>query len=131
MGAVIWTLLLVGAMGGWRVVQVLGRWQAPNAFPSGQPHGPSWYQRLNRAHMNCVENVPLYGLVVIAADQLVVIPGDTVGWLAWAWFLARIGQTLAHVSSGSNLAVNVRFTFFAVQQVCLGWMIWLVLQRFA
>ena len=34
---------------------------------------------------------------------------------------ARVGQTLTHIASGSNLAVNVRFSFFGAQ--ILSWIL--------
>jgi hypothetical protein len=41
---------------------------------------------------------------------------------------ARIVQSLIHISSGSAMAVNLRFTAFAVQLVCEVWMAVLILQ---
>jgi len=126
LGAVLWTLGLVFVVAGHRTVLVLAGKQASNAFKSGEPHGPDWYRRVNRAHMNCVENVPLFAAVVLAGHVAETI-ADPFGTLAMVWFLARIGQTLAHVSSGSAMAVNVRFTFFVIQHVCLIGMCLLVL----
>ncbi len=72
------------------------------------------YQRVMRAHMNCVENLPVFGAVVLiggvtgyssaAFDQLAIV-----------YIVARVVQTLVHVGSGRGLAVNVRFAAFAVQ----------------
>ena len=33
--------------------------------------------------------------------------------------VARLGQTVAHISSGRSLVVNIRFTFFIVQAVSM------------
>ncbi|HYC00130.1 MAG TPA: MAPEG family protein [Candidatus Limnocylindrales bacterium] len=127
-GFVFWTIGIVLTIGAIRVSQVLSGKVAPNGFPSGQPHGSDAYWRLNRAHANCVENLPLFAAVVLAGH----VSGLTSGSFATAaqiHVLARVGQTLAHVSSGSALAVNVRFTFFAIQIACLIYMALAVVQR--
>jgi hypothetical protein len=43
--------------------------------------------------------------------------------LAQVYLLARLGQTVVHLSSGRSMVVNVRFAFFLTQMVCAGWMI--------
>ena len=121
-----WTLSLVAlGVGPWRVLQVLLHRARPNGFASGSPHGPDWYQRLNRAHANCVENLPVFGAVVLLGH----VTGLTSGLfatLAQVYVAARVGQTLAHLSSGRSLVVNVRFTFFVVQVTVVGWMMVLI-----
>jgi uncharacterized MAPEG superfamily protein len=34
------------------------------------PQGSEWYQRAMRAHMNCVENLPVYTAIVVALMAL-------------------------------------------------------------
>ena len=117
-GFVAWTLVLLLGIAVARVGAVLRGEKQANEFPSGVPHGGDRYWRLNRAHLNCVENLPLFATVVLlSAVAGVKSPGlDT---LARVYVAARVGQSLAHISSGSVLAVNVRFTFFLVQYGCL------------
>ncbi|HYC55822.1 MAG TPA: MAPEG family protein [Candidatus Binatia bacterium] len=121
MGFVFWTVFVVLAIAGARVSQVLAGKAAANSFPSGQQHGGDAYWRLNRAHVNCVENLPLFAAVVLTGH----VTGHTAGAFATAaqlYVFSRVGQTIAHVASGSVMAVNVRFTFFAVQMICLLYM---------
>ena len=118
LGFVAWTLLLVTAIGVTRGLQVLSGKMQANQFPSGSPHGGDAYWRLNRAHMNCLENLPIFASVVLTASVL-QLQSSTLDTLATIVLLARIGQTTAHLSSGSNMAVNVRFTFFLTQIVCI------------
>src|SRR5262245_22534364 len=66
-GFVVWTLVLLTAVAFSRVGAVLAGRARANEFPSGVPHGGDRYWRLNRAHMNCVENLPLFGAVVLIA----------------------------------------------------------------
>lgn len=118
MGFVFWTVFIVLAISGARVVEVISGRTAVNGFPSGQPHGGDAYWRLNRAHMNCVENLPLFAAVVLAGHVTGLTTG-TFATLSQVYVSARVAQTLIHVSSGSAMAVNLRFTAFLVQVVCL------------
>jgi uncharacterized MAPEG superfamily protein len=118
LGFVTWTLVLLLGVGFTRVGAVLRGQKRANEFPSGVPHGGDAYWRLNRAHMNCVENLPLFASVVLVAT-VAGVKVALLDTLARVYLAARIGQSVAHVSSGSAMAVNVRFTFFLVQVGCL------------
>jgi uncharacterized MAPEG superfamily protein len=118
LGFVAWTLVLLLAVGGARVAAVLRREKRANEFTSGVPHGGDAYWRLNRAHLNCVENLPLFATVVLVATVTGVKP-PILDTLSSLYLAARVGQSITHVSSGSVVAVNVRFTFFLVQLGCL------------
>lgn len=59
-----WALFLVLCIAAARVSQVLTGKKKPNEFPSGVPHGGDRYWRLNRAHLNTVENLPIFGAIV-------------------------------------------------------------------
>lgn len=117
-GFVFWTVFLVLAIGASRVKMVSSGEFAPNAFPSGQPHGGDGYWRLNRAHMNCLENLPLFAAVVLTGHACGLTAG-TFATLSQVYMAARVGQTLIHVSSGSVMAVNARFGCYIVQVGCL------------
>jgi len=117
-GFVVWTLVLLFAIAGARVVAVLRGEKKANEFPSGVPHGGDRYWRLNRAHMNCLENLPLFATVVLVAT-VASIRAPILDTLARTYLATRVGQSITHVSSGSAMAVNVRFTFFLVQVGCL------------
>ena len=115
---VAWTILLMAGIAVARVGAVLRGEKQANEFPSGVPHGGDAYWRLNRAHLNCTENLPLFGSVVLIAAAA-GIASPMLDTAARLYLGARVGQSLAHVSSGSALAVNVRFTFFLVQVGCM------------
>jgi len=125
LGFAAWTLLLVVAVAASRTVQVVTGSKRPDEFPAGVPHGDDAYWRLNRAHLNCAENLPLFASVV-TVGTLAGITWPLFGTLAQVYLGARIVQSVIHISSGSVLAVNARFTAFLVQLFCLGRMIWLV-----
>jgi uncharacterized MAPEG superfamily protein len=122
LGFIAWTLVLLTAIAFTRVGAVLTGAKKANEFPSGVPHGGDAYWRLNRAHMNCLENLPMFAAVVLTA-AVAGIHAPMLGTLAQTYLAARIGQSVTHVMSGSVIAVNVRFTFFVVQCACLIWML--------
>lgn len=121
-----WTIgLVVLGIGPIRVGKVLLGGARPNSFPADTPHGSPAYRRLLRAHLNAVENLPVFATIVVVA-HLANISSARFDQLAVTVAVARVAQTIAHISSGRSLIVNVRFACFAVQEVCLIWMIVLI-----
>ncbi len=100
-----WTVLLVLAVVVWRTGLVLAGKAAPNAFPSGSQHGTDTYWRLNRAHMNAAENLPLIAAVVLVGT-LAGVSTALFSTLAQVYLAARIVQSLLHISSNASLVVN-------------------------
>jgi uncharacterized MAPEG superfamily protein len=122
LGFAAWTvLLMVVGIGAVRILKVLSGEAKPNAFPADVPHGSERYRRVMRAHANCVENLPIFGAVVITA-AIVGARGGLFDQLPPIYLAARVAQSVTHVASGGSLAANVRFTFFVVQLVCVGWL---------
>lgn len=123
MGFATWTLLLVVVgVGAPRISAVLRRQARPNAFNPAVPHGSERYQRCMRAHMNCVENLPIFATLV-TLGTLLAVPGDLFQRVAFLVLPARVLQSAVHIASGRNLAVLVRFSAFSVQLVCFGVML--------
>ena len=54
---------------------------SPADFPASVPHGSDRYWRLNRAHLNCLEFLPMFAAVVLTGAVLGVTEG-TVATLA-------------------------------------------------
>ena len=105
MGFAAWAALLVTAIGVARVAQVVTGKKRANEFPGGVQHGGDAYWRLNRAHLNAVENLPIFAALVLTARLThvgVLLPAEII-------LVARLVQSLIHISSGRVLAVNVRF----------------------
>ena len=118
LGFAAWTLLLVlGGIGGPRISAVLRKQARPNSFNPAVPHGSERYQRSMRAHLNCVENLPIFAALVLLGGA-VAIPGSLFQLTALTVLPARVLQTLAHVASGRSRAVLVRFAFYCVQLAC-------------
>ena len=117
-----WTVVIVVAgVAPFRVVKVLSGKAKPHEFPADKPHGSDLYRRIIRAHMNCVENLPVFGAVVLVA-AVTQLSSPTFDTLAVVYLAARVCQTIAHISSGRSLAIHIRFTFFAVQLISVVWM---------
>ena len=129
LGFATWTLLLlIGTIGLPRISAVIRRQARPNSFTPALPHGSERYQRIMRAHMNCVENQPVFAALVLLGAELQVQSS----WFQTAALLvlpARVAQSVVHVASGSNRAVLVRFSFFNVQLVCFALMVILLIEH--
>lgn len=115
-----WTLvILLLGIGVSRWSQILtGRKQLTD-FPADQPHGSTAYRRIIRAHLNCVENLPVYGAIIVGLEfGQVFYP--LLDRLAVAFIGARVLQSLIHMLfTETNLTVLIRFLFFLVQIICM------------
>jgi uncharacterized MAPEG superfamily protein len=72
-----------------------------------------------RAHLNCIENLPIYAAVVVAL-LATGMQCSIIDRLAIALITTRIAQTLVHiVLPQTNAIAGVRFGFFCVQIICM------------
>ncbi len=120
LGYVFWAVILAVSVVSVRAYMVLGGYPVTE-FTAGVPHGDDAYWRLNRAHLNTLENLPVFAAVVLAG-VVSGEAGETFSTLARVCVFARVTQSLVHLSSGSAQAINVRVTFFLAQLVCIAWM---------
>ncbi len=115
-----WTIVtLLGSVGVYRWSHILtGRVQI-REWQADAPQGSEWYRRAMRAHANCLENLPLYGAVVLA----IVATGAqsvTLDRLAILLLAARVCQTVTHIAfTPTNLSASFRFAFFVIQLICM------------
>ncbi|MNH80172.1 MAPEG family protein [compost metagenome] len=119
LGFATWTLLLLMAtVGVYRWVRILFSKVPIASFRSDQLEGEDWYRRGTRAHANCVENLPVFGVIVFVISALGV-DGLVVNYLSVIVLIARVCQSLVHVSHvQTDRFVAVRFTFFCLQLIC-------------
>ncbi|MEX5686924.1 MULTISPECIES: MAPEG family protein [Pseudomonas] len=118
LGFATWTLLLLMAtVGVYRWVRILFSSVPIGSFRSDQLEGEDWYRRGTRAHANCVENLPVFGAIVLVISALGVdVPA--VSYLSIMVLAARVCQSLVHVCHvQTDGFVAVRFAFFCVQLV--------------
>jgi uncharacterized MAPEG superfamily protein len=122
-GFATWTLIILAATVGvhrWRLI--LTKRAAINAFPAHAPTGPDWYQRATRAHLNCIENLPVYAALVFVLT-LTGRHSWLIDALSVAVLCARVCQTSVHVLFvQTERAVTWRFSLFTVQHLAMLWM---------
>jgi uncharacterized MAPEG superfamily protein len=129
LGFVVWTLIvLVLGIGMPRIHAVLTRRAPPKSFLADVPHGSERYRRTMRAHLNCVENLPLYAALVLMG-RVIELENATFDLLAALVLPARVLQSVTHISSGSNRAVLFRFYFFFAQLACFVGMAYLIAKQ--
>jgi uncharacterized MAPEG superfamily protein len=120
LGFAVWTLLLLFAtVGVYRWSRILTGRMAISAWRADEQQGSDWYRRAMRAHMNCVENLPIYTAIVVAL-LAAGVASPIVDWLAIAILVARICQSTIHLSrEQTNLVASIRFTLFFVQAISM------------
>ena len=118
LGFAAWTvLLLLLTVGMYRWSRILTGRVPIREFQADQVEGEEWYRRSMRAHANCIENLPVFGAIVLAI-YVSGIGGPAVNYLSIGILLTRILQSLVHVCLvQTNTVVAVRFAFFFVQLV--------------
>lgn len=119
----VWSMLvLILTVGIYRWGLIFAGRAQVNEFRADQIEGSDRYRRAMRAHLNCLENLPIYGAIVL----VIVVSGaesSMLDGLALTLIGARIVQTLIHVSwEQTNLLASLRFGFFFVQLICMFWM---------
>ena len=120
LGFAAWTLLtLFTTVGVYRWTRILTGRVAIAEWRADEPQGSEWYRRAVRAHMNCVENLPVYTALVVV---LLAIHADTpvLDALAIVILVARILQTVIHLSlEQTNTVAAMRFACFFIQALCM------------
>src|SRR2546428_867371 len=112
---VIWTVALVIALS---VVRLRHLAAGGSVRDFGIPDDRRLIWRLYRAHLNCLENLPLFVSIVLVATVRGVT-GHALDGLATPFLLARIGQSVVHVAPGAGLPGSPPFSFFVVPTACL------------
>ncbi|VVC75458.1 hypothetical protein AQUSIP_07480 [Aquicella siphonis] len=128
LGFAVWTLLvLISTIGITRWYLILCGQNQPREFRADEPHGSPRYRRAMRAHVNCVENLPVYGSIIFIIT-LLKLDNALLDVLAVTFMTARICQTITHVAfTDTNRMVLIRFAFFFTQLIIMFWMaVWAV-----
>ena len=120
LGFAAWTLLtLFTTVGVYRWARILTGRAAISEWRADEVQGSEWYRRAVRAHLNCVENLPVYTaiVVILLAAHLNTPVLDA---LAITILVARICQTSIHLMlEQTNAIAAIRFAFFFVQAACM------------
>lgn len=114
-----WTVLLLLIVANLRMANFFTGKKAINAFSPTGDDLPGFGQRVTRAHLNSVENLPVFAALVAVAG----LSGQFSIMESTAMYVlyARIGQSVAHMVSTAPIVVWVRATFFFVQVLLMAW----------
>ena len=129
LGFAVWTILLLACTIGIYRWSLIFAGRAPiNGFRAEQPEGADWYKRAMRAHANCIENLPVFGAIVLALHASGT-SGPTADIASIGVLAARVMQSLVHVCLVQTSAVvAVRFSFLMVQLACFGALILVIVR---
>ena len=122
LGYITWILILLICLATYRTLLVAKKEQTVNGFKPDGSDSPALGERITRAQSNCVESFAFIGglmLLALATDSTAITNG-----LALFLLAARLGQSVTHLISTSELAVQIRFAFFLAQiGICLYWVV--------
>jgi uncharacterized MAPEG superfamily protein len=130
LGFAAWTVLLLSAtVGVYRWTRILGGRASVSSFRADQLEGEDWYRRSVRAHANCIENLPVFGAIVLAL-HVGGLRGTGIDVLSTLVLISRVLQSLVHVSHVQTDAfVAVRFSLLCVQLISFATLIGLVVRH--
>jgi uncharacterized MAPEG superfamily protein len=125
-----WTLMILFAtVGVYRWGHILTGRTPIRKFQADWEGGADWYKRAMRAHANCVENLPIFAVIVFVL-YVGRVTGPLVDALCVTVVIARIIHSLIHVSfEQTNAVTSLRFTFYFAQIVCFLWLIGIIVNR--
>ncbi len=111
-----WTLfILLATVGVYRWRRILTGRSAIAAWRADEQQGSDWYRRAIRAHMNCVETLPIYTAIVVAL-LAARVTSPVLDWLAITILAARVSQSSVHLLfEQTNVVAGIRFSFYFVQ----------------
>jgi len=130
LGFAAWTVLLLSAtVGVYRWTRILSGRASVGSFRADQVEGEDWYRRSMRAHANCIENLPVFGAIVLAL-YVGGVRGPVIDVLSILVLISRVLQSLVHVSHVQTDAfVAVRFSLLCVQLISFVALIILVVRH--
>ena len=115
-----WTLLILfSTVGVYRWSRILTGRATVREWHANEDQGAAWYRRAMRAHMNCIENLPVYAAIVVA----IMATGVTSPWLdglAVALLVLRIAHSLWHIIlEQTEVVATIRFALYFLQILIL------------
>ena len=124
LGFAIWTvILLFVSVGVYRWSRILTRRMEIKDFRADHIEGHDWYKRAMRAHANCIENLPVFTVIVFAL-YVSDLSSSVIDNLTIAVLIARIIQSSIHVTlEQTNIVALFRFIFYFIQIVCFFWLV--------
>ena len=129
LGFATWTvILLLFTVGIYRWSRILSGRVSIRDFRADEAEGEEWYRRAMRAHANCVENLPVFAVIVFAI-YVSNVSGTTVNYLSIVILASRVMQSLIHVCfEQTNTVASLRFTFFFIQIISFLTLIFMIIR---
>lgn len=123
----VWTVaLLLFTVGVYRWSQILSRRVAINEWRADEVEGSEFYKRAMRAHANCVENLPVFAVVVLSLNAFQAST-ELTAFASVAIVGARILQSVLHVSfAQTEVIASLRFVTFFAQLVLMGMIVFAI-----
>ena len=120
LGFAAWTLvILFTTVGVYRWSRIFTGRAEISEWRADERQGSDWYRRAVRAHLNCVENLPVYTAIVVAL-LAAHAGGPIMDGLAITILVARICQSSIHLlMEQTNTVAGIRFAFFFVQAMSM------------
>jgi len=111
-----WTLLILFAtVGIYRWSRILTGRASVREWRADEEQGSDWYRRAMRAHMNCIENLPVYAAIVVAI-MASGVSGPWLDGLAIALLALRVVHSLWHIAlSQTEVVASIRFALYFAQ----------------
>jgi uncharacterized MAPEG superfamily protein len=118
-----WTLALMFLYVGYRVALVLAMKKPANSWGrDDKADDPAFVVRAKHAHLNALENLPLFAAIVLAAVALGKQP--VVDQVAAFVLYARLAQSAVHLIGVNHWLVFIRANLLIVQAALFLYMIW-------
>ncbi|MDO8287003.1 MAG: MAPEG family protein [Rhodoferax sp.] len=127
LGFAAWTVLLVTGVFLYRGLRFVTGTPINHWPRSAKPADDAAFaKRMEDAHANCLENLPVFAVIVLAATAMGRL--ESIAALAPFVLYARIGQSTVHLIGVGQVHVLVRATFWSIQ---LGLFIWMLVKLLA
>ena len=120
-----WTIAVLFVLVNVRMITSASTGKALNTFSPAGGDLDGFGNRLTRAHLNCLEVLPVAAAVILGA----AVSGNNAITDPWAmvFLWARIAQTIVHLVGTSTPLILIRGTFFIVQLAILAVWIYKIL----
>ncbi len=113
-GFTAWTLLLVLIIFSWRGIAIVIQGRKADSWTRGKDvQEAGLIRRIEHAHANCLENLPIFAVIVLAAAAMGKSPVAD----QWAMYVlyARVAQSVVHMIGVNHWLVLLRATFWSIQ----------------
>lgn len=122
LGFTAWTVFIIAGVFLYRGVKFLGGTPINHWPRQAKPADDmALIKRMEDAHANCLENLPVFAAIVLAAAAMGRL--DAIAAMAPLVLYARIAQTTVHLIGVGKMHVLVRATFWSIQLALFIWML--------